>query len=90
VVFYLQLLLFTGLIFLLLGWLKRPLTITLDGSTFARSLDRSADVAWKCFVNATALALAGSSERSGDIMGARAFWLAPGSPGAWRSGQPLC
>jgi multicomponent Na+:H+ antiporter subunit D len=55
VVFYLQLLLFSGLaFFLMLGWLKRTLTITLDldwlyrrlGLTLARSLDRRAGAAW--------------------------------------------
>ena len=39
VVFYLQLLLFSGLaFFLILGWLKRTLTITLDGDWFYRRL----------------------------------------------------
>jgi multicomponent Na+:H+ antiporter subunit D len=71
VVFYLQLLLFSGLaFFLLLGWLKRTLTITLDvdwlyrrlGPALARSLDRSADVAWNGVVNATALGARGILE----------------------------
>jgi len=55
VVFYLQLLLFSGLaFFLMLGWLKRTLTITLDvdwfyrrlGPALARRLDDAADAAW--------------------------------------------
>jgi multicomponent Na+:H+ antiporter subunit D len=64
VVFYLQLLLFSGLaFFLMLGWLKRTLTITLDadwlyrqlGPALARSLNRWADAAWNGVVSATAL-----------------------------------
>jgi multicomponent Na+:H+ antiporter subunit D len=52
VVFYLQLLLFSGLaFFLMLGWLKRTLTITLDvdwfyrrvGASLAQGLNRAAD-----------------------------------------------
>ncbi len=55
VVFYLQLLLFSGLaFFLMLSWLKRTLTITLDvdvlyrrlGVGWARSLDKLAGRAW--------------------------------------------
>jgi multicomponent Na+:H+ antiporter subunit D len=55
VVFQLQLLLFSGLaFFLLLGWLKRTLTITLDvdwfwrglGTRIARYLNRWLGVAW--------------------------------------------
>ena len=61
VIFYLQLLLFSGLaFFLMLGWLKRTLTITLDvdwfyrrfGPVAARRLDRFADAAWDSLVNA--------------------------------------
>jgi multicomponent Na+:H+ antiporter subunit D len=64
VVFYLQLLLFSGLaFFLMLGWLKRTLTITLDvdwfyrklGVLLARSLDRSIETAWIAVVNGTEL-----------------------------------
>ncbi|MFY9992721.1 MAG: hypothetical protein WAL40_17110, partial [Rhodoplanes sp.] len=60
-IFYLQLLLFSGLaFFLMLGWLKRTLTITLDvdwfyrrlGPVAARRLDRFADAAWDSLVNA--------------------------------------
>jgi multicomponent Na+:H+ antiporter subunit D len=60
VVFYLQLLLFSGLaFFLMLGWLKRTLTITLDvdwfyrrlGPVAARRLDHFADAAWDSVVN---------------------------------------
>jgi multicomponent Na+:H+ antiporter subunit D len=62
VVFYLQLLLFSGLaFFLMLGWLQRTLTITLDvdwlyrrlGVVLVRSLDQAADAAWSATVNAT-------------------------------------
>lgn len=63
VVFYLQLLLFSGLaFFLMLGWLKRTLTITLDvdwsyrrlGVTLVQSLDRSAVTAWDGLMNVAA------------------------------------
>ena len=56
VVFQLQLLLFSGLaFFLMLGWLKRTLTITLDtdwlwrrlGPAILARLDRGADAAWR-------------------------------------------
>jgi multicomponent Na+:H+ antiporter subunit D len=56
VVFQLQLLLFSGLaFFLMLGWLKRTLTITLDsdwlwrkaGAAFFVAADRGADAAWR-------------------------------------------
>jgi multicomponent Na+:H+ antiporter subunit D len=66
VVFYLQLLLFSGLaFFLMLGWLKRTLTITLDvdwfyrrlGVTLARRIDRWLDAAWN---GAVAVATRGS------------------------------
>ena len=55
VVFYLQLLLFSGLaFFLMLGWLKRTLTVTLDvdwlyrklGVRVAQNLDRLGEAAW--------------------------------------------
>ncbi len=70
VVFYLQLLLFSGLaFFLMLGWLKRTLTITLDvdwlyrklGPAVALHLDRAADLAWSAimtFVTRNARAIA--------------------------------
>lgn len=60
VVFYLQLLLFSGLaFFLMLGWLKRTLTITLDvdwfyrrlGPVAARRLDTIADAGWDGLVS---------------------------------------
>ncbi len=60
VVFQLQLLLFSGLaFFLMLGWLKRTLTITLDtdwlyrrlGLELARSFDRGAGAAWNGVMN---------------------------------------
>ena len=60
VVFYLQLLLFSGLaFFLMLGWLKRTLTITLDvdwfyrklGLAVTRSLDRWAETMWNGVVS---------------------------------------
>jgi multicomponent Na+:H+ antiporter subunit D len=61
VVFQLQLLLFSGLaFFLMLGWLKRTLTITLDvdwlwrklGPGWAKVLDRQADLIWRDIVRA--------------------------------------
>jgi multicomponent Na+:H+ antiporter subunit D len=61
VVFYLQLLLFSGLaFFLMLGWLKRTMTITLDtdwfyrrlGAGLLRNLDRWAGSAWGGLTNA--------------------------------------
>ena len=60
VVFYLQLLLFSGLaFFLMLGWLKRTLTITLDvdwlyrgiGVVVVRTLDRTAEVVWQAIAS---------------------------------------
>ncbi len=71
VVFYLQLLLFSGLaFFLLLGWLKRTLTITLDvdwlyrkaGPLLARRLARAMDAAWLGGVTAAADAARGFVE----------------------------
>jgi multicomponent Na+:H+ antiporter subunit D len=68
VVFYLQLLLFSGLaFFLMLGWLKRTLTITLDvdwlyrrlGVMLARNLDRWLETTWSGLA-----ALASGSSRS--------------------------
>ena len=68
VIFYLQLLLFSGLaFFLLLGWLKRTLTITLDvdwlyrrlGVALALALDRYSDIAWSRTVNAATFACRG-------------------------------
>jgi multicomponent Na+:H+ antiporter subunit D len=62
-VFYLQLLLFSGLaFFLMLGWLKRTLTITLDvdwfyrrlGPAAARRLDAMADAGWDGLVSGVA------------------------------------
>jgi multicomponent Na+:H+ antiporter subunit D len=64
VVFQLQLLLFSGLaFFLMLGWLKRTLTITLDidwfyrrlGLDVARALDRLAGQVWQWLVTRVAL-----------------------------------
>lgn len=66
VVFYLQLLLFSGLaFFLMLGWLKRTLTITLDvdwfyrwlGPTLARQLDQFVVVSWNARIAAARRAL---------------------------------
>jgi multicomponent Na+:H+ antiporter subunit D len=68
VVFYLQLLLFSGLaFFLMLGWLKRTLTITLDvdwfyrrlGLELARGFNRAADAAWNGLVDAAGRGAAG-------------------------------
>jgi multicomponent Na+:H+ antiporter subunit D len=58
VLFYLQLLLFSGLaFFLMLGWLRRTLTITLDvdwvwrglGPPLMRRLDRWSDLVWQVY-----------------------------------------
>ncbi|MFH1342824.1 MAG: Na(+)/H(+) antiporter subunit D [Pseudomonadota bacterium] len=66
VVFYLQLLLFSGLAFFLMrGWLKRTLTITLDvdwlyrrlGLALARILNRAAETAWNGVVDSTGRAV---------------------------------
>jgi multicomponent Na+:H+ antiporter subunit D len=63
VVFYLQLLLFSGLaFFLMLGWLKRTLTITLDvdwiyrafGVAVTRRLDRGLEAGWASLASMTA------------------------------------
>jgi multicomponent Na+:H+ antiporter subunit D len=63
VVSQLQLLLFSGLaFFLMLGWLKRTLTITLDvdwiyrrlGPRLGRALDHAADTAWQRLVGVVA------------------------------------
>ena len=68
VVLMLQLLLFSGLaFFLMLGWLKRTLTITLDvdwlyrrfGVLLMRSLDRSAESGWNGVTAAAARAARG-------------------------------
>jgi multicomponent Na+:H+ antiporter subunit D len=68
VVLMLQLLLFSGLaFFLMLGWLKRTLTITLDvdwlyrrfGVLLMRSLDRSAESGWNGVTTAAARAARG-------------------------------
>lgn len=66
VVFYLQLLLFSGLAFFLMrGWLKRTLTITLDvdwlyrrlGLALARILNRAAETAWNGVVDSSGRAV---------------------------------
>jgi multicomponent Na+:H+ antiporter subunit D len=73
VVFQLQLLLFSGLaFFLMLGWLKRTLTITLDvdwfyrklGFAVTRSFDRWAETIWNCVVSA---AIRGTREVLGGV-----------------------
>lgn len=70
VVFYLQLLLFSGLaFFLMLGWLKRTLTVTLDvdwlyrrpGVSLAHGLDRAAAAAWNGVVNSAGQLVGGIS-----------------------------
>lgn len=64
VLFQLQLLLFSGLaFFLMLGWLKRTLTITLDvdwlyrrlGGTLGRGVDRLGDNAWQWLADSVGL-----------------------------------
>jgi multicomponent Na+:H+ antiporter subunit D len=70
VVFYLQLLQFSGLaFFLMLGWLKRTLTITLDvdwfwrwlGPVLFRWLDKASDHVWTAIAGATGRAARGAA-----------------------------
>jgi multicomponent Na+:H+ antiporter subunit D len=81
VVFQLQLLLFSGLaFFLMLGWLKRTLTITLDvdwfyrglGPAVLRALDRGADSVWQGVVDA-------STEAAGRVASGLRRYHGPGS-----------
>jgi multicomponent Na+:H+ antiporter subunit D len=81
VVFQLQLLLFSGLaFFLMLGWLKRTLTITLDvdwlyrrlGPMLAGSLDRTAEAVWQAAVHA-------SVRGTREILGGLERYLGPAS-----------
>ena len=95
VVFYLQLLLFSGLaFFLMLGWLKRTLTITLDvdwlyrkpGALLARRLDRWLEAAWLAVADAVALsarALVGVVERHHGPEGILARTWPTGSMAFW-------
>ena len=102
VVFQLQLLLFSGLaFFLMLGWLKRTLTITLDVDWFYRRLGptRAAHLdAWAGRSLATDVRRGRSAARaarsaglpSNVITAPTAFSPAPGRPAPWRSGRPSC
>ncbi len=75
VVFYLQLLLFSGLaFFLMLGWLKRTLTITLDvdwlyrrlGLAVAQNLNQAAATTWNgvvCSAGSVAREISGTLQR---------------------------
>ena len=80
VVFYLQLLLFSGLaFFLMLSWLKRTLTITLDvdwlyrklGPLLARRLDQSLEAGWLGIAKAAALGARGTCRRHSGASRAR-------------------
>jgi multicomponent Na+:H+ antiporter subunit D len=95
VVFYLQLLLFSGLaFFLMLGWLKRTLTITLDVDWFyrrlgveqARQFNKAMDVAWNGIVDAatrSASGILGSVERLHGAEGILARTWPTGSMAFW-------
>jgi multicomponent Na+:H+ antiporter subunit D len=97
VVFYLQLLLFSGLaFFLMLGWLKRTLTITLDvdwtyrrlGALLARRLDRAMGAGWARFVDRVtgmAHAVAGTTRRYHGPNGLLARTWPTGSMAFWTS-----
>ena len=91
VVFYLQLLLFSGLaFFLMLGWLKRTLTITLDVDWLYRRLGPRAgaklwigcaEAAWLGVVDAASAARSRDPwRRSSAITDPMAFSPAPGRP----------
>ena len=91
VVFYLQLLLFSGLaFFLMLGWLKRTLTITLDvdwfyrrlGPTLARHLDRAATTAWSRCVDMTMRGVRGVPEGIQQYLGPEGILARTWSTGA--------
>lgn len=95
VVFQLQLLLFSGLaFFLMLGWLKRTLSITLDvdwlwrapGARLVRHLDAAAEAGWRRIINASrhgAARLAASLQRYHGTGGALARALPTGSMAIW-------
>jgi multicomponent Na+:H+ antiporter subunit D len=95
VVFQLQLLLFSGLaFFLMLGWLKRTLTITLDvdwlwrgpGARLVRGLDTAAEAGWRRVINASrrgGARLAASLQRYHGAGGALARALPTGSMAIW-------
>ena len=96
VVFYLQLLLFSGLsLFLMLGWLKRTLTITLDVDWLYRKpgapcLRDAWTSRWTprglALLRRRPTALGDSSASFRSITRQRAFSPAPGRPAAWRFG----
>ena len=92
VVFYLQLLLFSGLaFFLMLGWLKRTLTITLDVDWYIASPAPCWRDAWTSRWTPRGLAslrqpprvLGGSSASFRSITGQRALSPATGSMALW-------
>ena len=97
---HLQLLLFSGLaFFLMLGWLKRTLTITLDVDWLYRRLGPALAAqpgpvgrgrVERRRERGRRAARAGSSARSSDITDPTAFSPAPGRPAAWRFGRPSC
>jgi multicomponent Na+:H+ antiporter subunit D len=91
----LQLLLFSGLaFFLMLGWLRRTLTITLDvdwlyrriGVAFWRKLDRTADAAWLAIASVatrSARAIVGAVRRHHGSGGILARTLPTGAMAFW-------
>jgi multicomponent Na+:H+ antiporter subunit D len=95
VVFYLQLLLFSGLaFFMMLGWLKRTLTITLDvdwlyrglGPVLMRAADRALDAAWNhiaALVRGGARSLLAGLQRHHGPDGALARTWPTGSMALW-------
>jgi multicomponent Na+:H+ antiporter subunit D len=95
VVFQLQLLLFSGLaFFLMLDWLKRTLTLTLDvdwlwrglGPNLARTLDRLADLFWRELVRAFSRGAKGAvklTRRHHGLEGALARTWPTGSMAFW-------
>ena len=98
--FYLQLLLFSGLaFFLMLGWLKRTLTITLDvdwlyrrlGVVLARRFDRLTETAWAAIMSHSDQQRAYNPFKQFDATTPRmAFSLGPCPRARWRSGRPSC
>ena len=98
VVSQLQLLLFSGLaFFLMLGWLQRTLTITLDIDWLYRRLGASCSgnsTGGFSVLERTCRAAARSARVVSNgrtaIMGRTASWPALGRPAAWPSGPPSC
>ena len=97
VVSQLQLLLFSGLaFFLMLGWLKRTLTITLDvdwfyrrlGRNLGRGLDDATGRAWQWLVGAVSAQAPGASTTGfNGTMARKACSGGHGRPALWPSGR---